>query len=445
MSNSSISKTQEKQEPKRHLSFIDIVFLSMGGQSPFLSILTYGITVFLLVGAFAPIAIILGTLLVLINGLVVYELSKRFTKEGGYYTYVFYSLTKKLGFETGWLYLFYSTTYGVAYIYGASFILYHVLGINPWIAGLGLLSITSLFSIMGIRISTKYAIVTSLLEIGIMTLLAILFIQSTGFHFYNPFSYNINLDGLALAILFGSGIPTGYGSITPISGEAKDARRTVSRAIITVILLGGLLAAFDVYAIGDHLLFFHIPIQNVDILSLIKNRLGLLTFIFVIFAALNDGILGSLSFLTATSRTIFAMAATDSLPKIFSKFENYRGPINAIFLSVAFYFITTIIGLYFITNPFIAFGFMGSVALLASLFVHIASNFSLVRISIRKIRKRVPQLVLGIVAAIFSIYDLIYSMMSSVPLQVYIFMGWIIIGFLVIEVINMIEEGSEED
>ncbi|MEM3209722.1 MAG: APC family permease [Saccharolobus sp.] len=445
MSNSSISKTQEKQEPKRHLSFIDIVFLSMGGQSPFLSILTYGLTVFLLVGAFAPIAIILGTLLVLINGLVVYELSKRFTKEGGYYTYVFYSLTKKLGFETGWLYLFYSTTYGVAYIYGASFILYHVLGINPWIAGLGLLSITSLFSIMGIRISTKYAIVTSLLEIGIMTLLAILFIQSTGFHFYNPFSYNINLDGLALAILFGSGIPTGYGSITPISGEAKDARRTVSRAIITVILLGGLLAAFDVYAIGDHLLFFHIPIQSVDILSLIKNRLGLLTFIFVIFAALNDGILGSLSFLTATSRTIFAMAATDFLPKIFSKFENYRGPINAIFLSVAFYFITTIIGLYFITNPFIAFGFMGSVALLASLFVHIASNFSLVRISIRKIRKRVPQLVLGIVAAIFSIYDLIYSMMSSVPIQVYIFMGWIIIGFLVIEVINMIEEGSEED
>ncbi|MEM0067959.1 MAG: APC family permease [Saccharolobus sp.] len=445
MSNSSISKTQEKQEPKRHLSFIDIVFLSMGGQSPFLSILTYGITVFLLVGAFAPIAIILGTLLVLINGLVVYELSKRFTKEGGYYTYVFYSLTKKLGFETGWLYLFYSTTYGVAYIYGASFILYHVLGINPWIAGLGLLSITSLFSIMGIRISTKYAIVTSLLEIGIMTLLAILFIQSTGFHFYNPFSYNINLDGLALAILFGSGIPTGYGSITPISGEAKDARRTVSRAIITVILLGGLLAAFDVYAIGDHLLFFHIPIQSVDILSLIKNRLGLVTFIFVIFAALNDGILGSLSFLTATSRTIFAMAATGFLPKIFSKFENYRGPINAIFLSVAFYFITTIIGLYFITNPFIAFGFMGSVALLASLFVHIASNFSLVRISIRKIRKRVPQLVLGIVAAIFSIYDLIYSMMSSVPIQVYIFMGWIIIGFLVIEVINMIEEGSEED
>ncbi|MEM4114711.1 MAG: APC family permease [Saccharolobus sp.] len=445
MSNSSISKTQEKQEPKRHLSFIDIVFLSMGGQSPFLSILTYGITVFLLVGAFAPIAIILGTLLVLINGLVVYELSKRFTKEGGYYTYVFYSLTKKLGFETGWLYLFYSTTYGVAYIYGASFILYHVLGINPWIAGLGLLSITSLFSIMGIRISTKYAIVTSLLEIGIMTLLATLFIQSTGFHFYNPFSYNINLDGLALAILFGSGIPTGYGSITPISGEAKDARRTVSSAIITVILLGGLLAAFDVYAIGDHLLFFHIPIQSVDILSLIKNRLGLVTFIFVIFAALNDGILGSLSFLTATSRTIFAMAATDFLPKIFSKFENYRGPINAIFLSVAFYFITTIIGLYFITNPFIAFGFMGSVALLASLFVHIASNFSLVRISIRKIRKRVPQLVLGIVAAIFSIYDLIYSMMSSVPLQVYIFMGWIIIGFLVIEVINMIEEGSEED
>ncbi|TRM72990.1 amino acid permease, partial [Sulfolobus sp. A20-N-F8] len=135
MSKPSINEQQKTREPERHLSFLDIVFLSMGGQSPFLSILTYGLAAFLYAGLFGPIAIILGTLLVLINGLVVYELSKRFTKEGGYYTYAFYSLTKRLGFETGWLYVFYSLTYGVAYILGATYVIYHVLGISPWIVG----------------------------------------------------------------------------------------------------------------------------------------------------------------------------------------------------------------------------------------------------------------------------------------------------------------------
>lgn len=161
MSTSSLSKAQQSQEPKRHLGFIDIVFLSMGSQAPFLSILTYGVEAFIIAGFLAPIAIILGTLLVLLNGFVVYELSKRFTKAGGYYTYAFYSLTKRLGFETGWLYVLYSTTYGVAYVFGTTYIIYHILGVNPWIIGLGLLSIASLFAIMGIKISTKYAVFTS--------------------------------------------------------------------------------------------------------------------------------------------------------------------------------------------------------------------------------------------------------------------------------------------
>ncbi|WP_338599316.1 APC family permease [Sulfolobus tengchongensis] len=445
MSTSSISKEQQRTVPKRHLSFMDIVFLSMGGQSPFLSILTYGVETFIIAGFFAPIAIILGTLLVLVNGLVVYELSKRFTKEGGYYTYAFYSLTKRLGFETGWLYIFYSTTYGVAYIFGTAYIIYHVLGVNPWIIGLGLLSITSLFAIMGIRVSTKYAVFASSIEIGIMTIIAIIFLSSTGFHLYNPFSFHLNLGAIAYAVLFGSSIPTGYGSITPVSGEAKDARKTISRAIITVILLGGLLAAFDIYAIGDHLLFFKIPANNVDILRLIENRFGIITFIFVLFAAINDGILGSLSFLTATSRTIFAMAYTNLFPKVFSKFENYRGPTNAVFLSVIFYLIAVVLGLYFINNPFIAFGVMGALALFASLFVHIAANFSLIKISIKKIRKRIFQISIGTFAVIFSVFELVNSIMQASPIEVYIFMAFIIIGFLTAETINMIEGESDEE
>ncbi|AGE74178.1 APC family permease [Sulfolobus acidocaldarius] len=431
------------EEPKRHLSFTDIVFLSIGGQSPFLSILTYGVVALLYAGLFGPIAIILGTLLVLVNGMSVYELSKRFTKEGGYYTYAFYSLSKRLGFETGWMYILYSTTYGAGYVFGTAYVLYHVLNINPWIVTLGVMSISALLGILGIKISTKYAIFATLLEIIMMTALAVLLIQSTGFHLYNPFSLKLNLSQLAIAILFGSSIPTGYGSIAPISGETKNARNVISKAIITVILVGGLLAAFDVYAIGTYVSYFHLSMNNVDILTLIRDRLGLLTLVFVLFASINDGIVGSLAFLTATSRTVFAMASSNFLPKFFAKFESYKGPVRAVLLSVLIYFAIISVGLYFLRSIFTAFILISSVALFANLFVHLSANFSLIRISIKKVLKRKIQLIVGVASALYTVYELIYSIAGSVPIVVYVFMSWIIIGFLIAEIYSMMETESE--
>ncbi|TRM75883.1 amino acid permease, partial [Sulfolobus sp. A20-N-F8] len=300
---------------------------------------------------------------------------------------------------------------------------------------------------LGIRVSTKYAIVAASLEIAVMTTLAFLFIQSTHFYFYNPFSVHINFSKLAFAILFGSSIPTGYGSITPISGEAKNARKTISRAIITVILLGGLLAAFDVYAIGDHLVYFHLisNVTKIDILNLIKDRLGIVTLVFVLFASINDGILGALAFLTATSRTIFAMSSVGFLPKFLSKFENHKGPTRAVALSSILYIMLTALMLYIVKAPFLAFEILGAIAVLSSLFVHLSSNFSLVRISLKKINKRKLQISIGLIASVFSFFILIYSMEQASPIEVYVFMTWIIIGFLLAEIFSMIEEENEEE
>ena len=126
------SSHESRRHLHREIGLLDLVFLSFGGQSPFLSILSYGVLVFTSVGAIAPLAIMLGTLMVLINGLVVYRLSTRFTQTGGYYTYAYYSLTKRLGFETGWLYTIYAVLYGAAYVIAASSILVEVVGLPLW-------------------------------------------------------------------------------------------------------------------------------------------------------------------------------------------------------------------------------------------------------------------------------------------------------------------------
>jgi len=436
-----------KEEPKREIGILDLVFISLGGQSPFLSVLTYGVAVYLYVGQAASLAIVLGTLLVLLNGLVVYRLSRKFTKTGGYYTYAYYSLSKRLGFETGWLYLLYSTMYGSAYVLGASYILSTILEIPSLLIALPILGISSLFAVLGIRPTAKYAIVASVMEIGMMSALAVLFMGSTHFYLYNPVPSNLNLSSLALGILFGSSIPTGYGSITPLSGEVKNPEKSVPKAIVTVILMGGLLAAFDIYGITDHLIYFHMSANNLDLLHLIEDRFGLLTLAFVLFAAANDGILATLSYLMSTSRTIFAMARGGFLPESLGKLNPGRGPVNAVLVSIVAFFVIVLGGeLLSNFNAFLAFTVAGLVSLLSNLFVHLASDFSLFKISLSKMSKRVGWLTLSIGAILFSCFELFQSISKSSPVIVYFFMGSIILGFLAAEVMEMSKaEDKAED
>ncbi|EZQ11096.1 amino acid permease [Candidatus Acidianus copahuensis] len=437
---------ERNEEPKRQIGLLDLVFTSLGGQSPFLSILTYGITAFLLARTFASIAIILGTLLVLVNGLSIYILSKKFTQSGGYFTYSYFSISRRLGFETGWIYLVYSTLYGSAYVLGASFILASILHINSWITALVILAISSLFALLGIRPSAKYAMFASIIEISIMTILAFLFLQSTHFTFYNPFSIHIPIGEIILAILFGSSIPTGYGSITPLAGEVKDPKKNVPRAIIIVILLGGLLAAFDIYAISDHVLFFHLPDQQLNLISLIESRFGLLTLAFVLFAAANDGILASLTFILASSRTAYSMAYRGFFPKSLAILDQKRGPVNATTITIIVYFAIVIASLFLSSgHVFSAFEFIGGGSLLANLFVHITSNSSLLRVSAKRYRRRISQITIGSIALIFSLYILFESAASSSPVLVYLFMSSIISGFLVAEVIDIAKEQQEKE
>lgn len=450
MSNSSPSSSkpplkQQPQQPKREIGLRDLVFLSLGGQSPFLSILVYGAVALQNAGFFGPIAIILGTLLVLLNGMVVYKLSTKFTSEGGYYTYAYYSLTKRLGFETGWAYLLYSSFYGAAYSLGAAYVLSAVLPINPLYSLIVVLGISSVLALLGKRPSFKYAIIAATIEIVILGFVAISFLYTTHFTFYNPFSHIPPLDALGYAILFGSGVPTGYGSITPLSGEVKDPKKTVPRAIVTVILLGGLLAALDIYAIGDHALFYNLNVQNLNVLSLIADRFGLLTLAFVLFAAANDGILATLSFMLATSRTIFAMASHGFFPSSLARIKNNE-LFNAIAVTVIAYWIialgSTVIFGFNVEN---AFEYVALISLLANAYVHLAANFSLSKISLKRLRRRRSQLALALGAVVFTLVTMIESASKSPAFAVDTFLLWLIAGFLVAEIIDMSKEKEEEE
>jgi amino acid transporter len=69
----------EKEYLRRQLTFGDVFFLSFGGSSPLLSLLTYGAVGLLLGGYLSPIILVAGTMIVLVNGLIVQRMASRFT------------------------------------------------------------------------------------------------------------------------------------------------------------------------------------------------------------------------------------------------------------------------------------------------------------------------------------------------------------------------------
>ena len=446
-------------ELKRSLSFRDVFFLSFGGMSPLLSLITYGAVALTFGGLLSPIVMLLGTLLVLVNGFVVMQLSKRFRTSGGYYTYAFQVLTERVGLSTGWMYLFYSMLFGLAYVIGAIFVVTAIFNVSGYVVFFAIVTPAALFLIMGIRPSAKYALYSGIAEIALIAaIVAISFVLTDGAAYIpDPITQHISGGNLALGILFAMGIPTGYGAIAPISGEVKQPERTVGRAAISVIAAGGILATLFLYAVSN-LLYQKgvvLPVSSstlpiVSILSHDFSSYGRYVVFAVVIAAISDGVLAILSFGLAASRTIFKMGMDRSFPAIFSRKVNDQ-PIFAN-LSVAFFMFLVPLVLMQYLPPESAFVVLGTVASLAGLFIHITAGFSLLRVGIRRGKRLLlrgsrnfwnrvrdyKEATLAGTAAIVTTIELIYSAYSTLAVYTIIFLIWIVFGYVLVDIKDVV-------
>ncbi|MGC8571363.1 MAG: APC family permease [Caldivirga sp.] len=432
------------------LTFRDLLFISFGGQAPFISLLTFGTVMIIEAGVLAPFAMMMVTFTVLLNGLVVYYLSRRFKRGGGYYTYALYSLTPRLGLNTGWSYILYSLAYGGTLLSGGAYVLYQSLMVihhyypwfsiptiftQHWLLALITSTLAAALVLSGVRVSARYAEVMSIAEITALIALSLFFLHDSGWKFYNPLPLSISqiTPNLLAAVVFGLGIPTGYGSIAPLG---YDARLTdIGKAAISVLLMGGLLASFFLYSLGA--LFF-----TGNLVSYLLSRFGLIGSLTLAFIALNDGILGGMAYILANSRNIRAMSEDRFLPGVLSM--KWRGRAILSEALAAALFIGVIVILSHILGLYLTFITLGALAGLNNLFIHISANASLMRVSLRRIKKHAYELLVGLIATLVSIIVFAYSLPSFNKYIVYMFLGWIILGFLYAEILEIMGELETE-
>ncbi|AEE94780.1 amino acid permease-associated region [Acidianus hospitalis W1] len=429
-----------KSKTKSKLSTSDLFFLSFGGQAPFISLLTFGTVMISLVGTQGAFAMLIATAVVALNGIVVNRLSSRFKRGGGYYTYAYYALTERLGTSTGWVYLAYALSYGGTLLAGGAYVLYSILRmlpftpamlLNQWLLALVVSGLASALVIAGVKASAKYAMVMSTAEMIALIALSVFFLRDSGWHFYNPFTVNLS-PSLFEAVVFGLGIPTGYGSIAPLGYDASS--KSIGKVAVAVVFYGGLLASFFFYSLGA--LNF-----TGNLVQYLLSDFGIVGAIILGFIALNDGTLGGMSYILANSRTLKAMSEDKVFPSILAK--DVRGkPLYAEIL-IAGIFTSAVVALTNFMGLYGVFVILGGLAGIFNLFIHSSADLSLVRITVKRAKKHWWELSIGILATLVSTAVLIYSFTGFSPIMMNIFLGWIVLGFFYLEIKEMLS--STED
>lgn len=409
----------------------ELFFLSFGGQAPLISLLTFGTAMLALAGRAGSEAMLMATAIVAMNGLVVYFMSRRFKQGGGYYRYAYYSLTPNLGLNTGWTYLAYSLAYGGTLLSGGAYVMKVALSLlglaaPDWALAVIVSSASAGLLLAGLKVSARYAELVAAAEAAIIVALSLALLRASGWHLYNPVETPLR-PYLFAAVVLGLGIPTGYGSIVPLGYDARSS--DIGRAAVIVSLFGGLLAAAFFYSLGA-------AGFTGNLVEYLLHRFGAVGLVLISVIALSDGAMGGIAYMLASSRTALAMSEDGLLPQVLSR--RVRGRPLASEAFAASLFVATITMMSKYLGLYLTFASLGSLAGLFNLFIHSSADFSLIRVALRRAARHVHEVLTGAAAAAVSLYVLLYSLPAINKYVAYIFMGWIILGFLYAEALEMV-------
>ncbi|MGP0052355.1 MAG: APC family permease, partial [Solirubrobacteraceae bacterium] len=208
-------------------------------------------------GGHAPLAYLLGFILVLALGMCLVQLAKNFPSAGGYFTYVSRTIGPRTGFLTGWMFVFYSPIVGGPLIAYLGWILqgelktqYQVTWYHWWMLVVVLLPIIAYVGYRGIAPSVRMIIVVGAIEFVIVLALGISGLVSPGPGGFTTqsFTYGFNpahiatASGFTLAIVFTVQGLTGWEAAAPLAEETDNPKRNIPLAtMISIAIIGTML------------------------------------------------------------------------------------------------------------------------------------------------------------------------------------------------------------
>lgn len=321
---------------KREVGVFGAVMMGLGsiiGTGVFVSIgIAAGIA-----GAAVILAVALGALVAVCNGLSSAQLAANHPVSGGTYEYGYRYLNPWLGFTAGWMFLLAKTASAATAALGFGGYLLNALSLGErgFLIPTALAAVVTLTAIVltGIRRSNRanVAIVSITLLSLIFFILAGLPVLSTaGIENLTPFF--ANTDRPIAAVLEASALMfvayTGYGRIATLGEEVREPRQTIPKAIIlamiTVMILYIAVAVVGIGAVGAETLS---PVtgQQVAPLVVAAGKFSVPGSPQILAVGAVTAMLGVLlNLILGLSRVLLAMARQGDMPRSLARLNPTR-------------------------------------------------------------------------------------------------------------------------
>jgi len=417
-------------------------------------------------GVTAPLAYLLGVLIVLMLGNTLIQFSRQLPSAGGYYTYVSRALGSRAGFLTAWMFILYSPMAGGVVSGFFGFIAAGELKASygwdvPWLWWLSVIvmgSIVAALQYRGIELSARTLLITGGAEIVIVLALAFTGFASSGpggisLAPFNPGNIGagtaFGLSGFTLAIVLAVQGLTGWEAAAPLAEETKDPKRNVPRSVLLSIIILGVFLVFTYWGI-----ITGFGVDNIKGLTGSPDLPGLALarrvwgggWWLILIAFMSSTLAVTLATANVSTRMWYSMGRNGAFPKLFAKVHPaYKTPTNAIFAQYGLTLATGLIaGAWF--HPDVAFFLLtGLVLVLGVSFVYLMANVGVI---VYYWRERHPEFnwlwhaALPVASSLVLVYALAESFppfcpSQNCPVDPYakaplVAGGWLVVGILLL-------------
>ena len=300
-------------------------------------------------GRSAPLTYLAAFVVCLIIAVPMTGLARHLPSAGGFYTYVSHGIGPRWGFITGWLYAIMVTIVPAALAAFTGAVLHDELqsrygfGLPWWCYALAILGICFGCAYRGIVISIRFLVVMSMFEIAVGLGLSLTGVFNPGPGGVNASGFNPthigSSSGFFLAIVLSIFAFTGFESAAAVGEESRDPKRLVPRAISgSLVLIGAfyVICAWGLqigWGTNNLAALANSPTAPAFVLA---DRLWNGGSIIVLIALVNSGLGVCIACTTSSTRTIFGMARTGSLPDPLARVNRTFGtPVTAVYLQTA--------------------------------------------------------------------------------------------------------------
>jgi amino acid transporter len=446
------------------IGLVGALMQAITGMGPIFAALFFTQEVVGIAGVTAPLAYLLGVIVVVMLGSTLVQFTKHMPSAGSYYTFVSRGLNGRLGFLTAWMnFVYMPVVQGpIMGFFGA--VLSSELKANynvnlPWLWWVAILvgaPLIALLAHFGIAISVRVMVITGLFEILLVWVLGIWGLASPGRGGFNFESFNPAHIGaasaFALAIAFSFQGMDGWEFAAPLAEETSNPRKNVPRAtMIAIVGLGVFLVITywgQVVGWGTANLAALPKSAQVPGLVLAHRYWGF-GWIFVMVAFLSSTFAVSQSLNNVSTRIWYRMAAGGAAPHWLAKVHpTRRTPVNAIWLQMVLSIAIGIVAGLFLGPDNSFFLIVGLVVVLAVVYIYIMGNAAVAAYYWRQRRDEFNP-ILHAAIPLFTTAALIYvgvetfNPMPAYPLNLapYIAGGWLLAGIVILVI--MWRRGNE--